>query len=120
MPKHNQEVGKWGEKIALDYLQNKRYTLIDRNVRNEIGEIDLIMKLDEIIIFIEVKTRTNLNYGFPEEAISAGKYQRMFDSASLYLAVNFPAWEGDWHLELISIVGEFKSNYPEIVHLDSL
>lgn len=120
MSNRNQEIGIWGEDIAVAYLINKKYKLVSRNVRNEIGEIDIIMKKDEKIIFIEVKTRTTLNFGYPEEAISAGKFQRMFDCASLYISEKMNEWDGDWQIDLISIIGAYKTEYPEIIHLDAI
>jgi putative endonuclease len=120
MDKSNQSVGQWGEIVAKEYLINKGYELVGKNIRNEIGEIDIVVSKNNKLYFVEVKTRTNLKFGFPEEAITARKYQRMFDCASLYLAENRPDWQGNWQIDLVSVLGEYQTQYPEIIHIEAL
>lgn len=67
---HNQRVGKWGEKAAASYLNTHGYEIVKINVRTPYGEIDLIAKKDDLMIFVEVKARTSKNYGPPEVAVT--------------------------------------------------
>ena len=69
--------GALGEKAACELLQKQGYKIIDRNFRTRYGEIDIIA-LDfsnklETLVFVEVKTRWNLDYGYPEEAVTPRK-----------------------------------------------
>lgn len=82
---NNIEKGKFGEKLARDYLINKGYKIIDINYRNKIGEIDIIAIHKEILIFIEVKSRTSNNYGYPYEAVNYKKQQKIVNSSLIYI-----------------------------------
>ena len=80
------QLGKTGESIAIKYLIKKKYTIIDKNYRNALGEIDIIAKFKEEIIFIEVKTRKSRRYGYPEEAVNISKQKKIIKTASWYIA----------------------------------
>lgn len=69
-------------------MKEEGYFILDRNYRNRYGEIDIIAKKDKCLIFIEVKTRTNLEYGDPLEAINKLKTSRIKRLASFYIASN--------------------------------
>ena len=69
-------------------MEEEGYFILDRNYRNRYGEIDIIAKKDKCLIFIEVKTRTNLEYGDPLEAINKLKISRIKRLASFYIASN--------------------------------
>ena len=70
---YNQKVGEFGEKLACDYLKRKGYKIVDRNVKDSYQELDIIAEFDDLTIFIEVKTRTNLGLGAADEAIDERK-----------------------------------------------
>lgn len=85
-----QEIGKLGEDIACDYLKHKEYKIIERNFRCRQGEIDIIA-IDiekEEIVFIEVKSRTSLEYGEPAEAVDRIKQKHIYQSARYYIYKN--------------------------------
>lgn len=69
-------------------MKEEGYSILDRNYRNRYGEIDIIAKKGRNLIFTEVKTRTNLKYGDPLEAINRSKVTRIKKVASLYIANN--------------------------------
>ena len=73
--------GKLGEDIALEFLTKKGYKLIERNYYSRFGEIDIIMKNDRYIIFVEVKLRKNNKYGTPAEFVTAKKQQKIIITA---------------------------------------
>ncbi len=90
MSKESKELGKKGEDLAIDFLVNKNYGIIERNYTFEKkGEIDIIAKdpADRFLVFIEVKTRGNLNYGEPEYAITKNKIRQVKNMAEIYLYV---------------------------------
>ena len=71
------ELGKIGEQIATEYVEKLGYKIIKRNFYCKQGEIDIIAQDNQEIVFIEVKTRTNTNYGKPSEAINKVKLRHM-------------------------------------------
>lgn len=79
------EIGKLGEKIAADYLEDIGYQIIEKNFNCKQGEIDIIAKDKEEIVFVEVKTRTNMMYGKPVEAVDMNKQKHIYNSAKYYL-----------------------------------
>lgn len=81
----NQEIGKLGEDLAVKYLKNKKYIILDRNYRCRQGEMDIIAKDEEKIIFIEVKTRTTIKFGRPAEAVNYIKREHLQNIARYYL-----------------------------------
>lgn len=82
----NKLKGKAGEDIAVQYLKNNKYEILDRNFRfKRYGEIDIVAKKSNIISFIEVKYRTTKTFGMPLEAITKSKLEKIFLSAKYYL-----------------------------------
>ena len=82
-------VGKYGEDLACKYLEKNNYNILDRNFSCMQGEIDIIAydKKSKEIAFIEVKSRTNFNYGFPSEAVDKRKQKHILNSARYYMYV---------------------------------
>lgn len=82
-----QEIGKLGEDTATNYLIEKGYIILDRNFECRQGEIDIIAKDKEEIVFVEVKTRTSNKYGTPSEAVNRIKQKHMLQSIRYYLYI---------------------------------
>ncbi len=84
------KTGDKGEDLAVKLLESKGYTIIKRNYRYGKGEIDIIAKdpQEEGLVFIEVKSRKNLEFGSPEEAITKNKIRQLKRIAELYLYEN--------------------------------
>jgi putative endonuclease len=106
-----QELGRWGEAHAADYLQQQGYTVIARNVRTPYGEIDLIVQKksegETIAVFVEVKTRTSKTFGYPEEAITPRKRLNLISAVQHYLQEH-PDLVMNWRIDVIAI-----ERYPE-------
>lgn len=81
----NKKIGALGEKIALNHLLSKDYELITTNFSTRFGEIDLIMKDKNILVFVEVKTKKGFDFGQPEEMFTHGKYTQVKRMATVYL-----------------------------------
>lgn len=88
MKKYNYNLGKIGETIAEKYFKQKSFIIIEKNFYTKWGEVDIIAKKNDILHFIEVKTRTNLNYGQPEAAVTKYKYKRTKRAVLIYLNKN--------------------------------
>lgn len=84
----NKLIGRLGENIATKYLENFKYKIISRNFSCRHGEIDIIASNESYIIFVEVKTRTNLQYGEPAEAVTEIKQKHIKNSAKYFLYKN--------------------------------
>ena len=82
-----QLIGKRGENLVCEYLEKNNYIILEKNFSCVQGEIDIIAfdKGKEELVFFEVKTRTNFNYGFPAEAINIQKQKHMINSVKYYL-----------------------------------
>lgn len=91
------EIGKWGENLACKYLEENNYKVIERNFLCRQGEIDIIAKdiAQKELVFIEVKTRSNLRYGNPADAVNKQKQKHMVQAIKYYLYKN--------HIKNISI-----------------
>jgi len=109
-----QELGRWGEARAAQYLIAKGYTVLDRNIRTPYGEIDLVVKDREVLVFVEVKTRRGRAFGNAEESITEKKLQHMIESAEAYLQEHLEH-SGDWRIDVIAIHAPMK-DMPEITH----
>ena len=81
-----QLLGKEGEKVAERYLRKKGYRVVERNYRCSAGEVDLIVLDRRVIVFVEVKTRTDHRFGTPLEAVEFRKQQKMIQAAQFFLS----------------------------------
>ena len=77
--------GKKGEKIAAAYLKKNGYRIIEINFRCPIGEIDIVAKEKNDLVFVEVKTRKSIDLGYPEQAVGIRKQKKMSQLALWYL-----------------------------------
>lgn len=80
-----QQLGKDGEDLATQYLEQKGYEIIQRNFECKQGEIDIIAKDKEEYVFIEVKTRQNFHYGIPSEAVDERKQKHIWNATEYYI-----------------------------------
>jgi putative endonuclease len=80
-----QVLGKEGEKAAERYLRKKGYRVVERNYRCSAGEVDLIVLDRRVVVFVEVKTRTDHRFGTPLEAVEFRKQQKMIQAAQFFL-----------------------------------
>lgn len=85
----NQELGQLGEKLAKKFLEEREYKIICQNFQSRQGEIDIIAEgRDKTIVFVEVKTRTSLEFGNPSEAVDKTKMEHILKTAKYFLYLN--------------------------------
>ena len=82
------EHGKWGERIALGFLEEQGYELLTTSFRCRFGEIDLIVKNERFLVFVEVKTRNNANFAHAREFVNKAKQRKIVSTAKYWLARN--------------------------------
>ena len=105
--------GKWSEIIASDYLKKKGYKILETSYKNKVGEIDVIAKDGDYIVFVEVKARLSQKFGHPFDAIDERKQQKIHAVASLYM-VKHCKYGTNCRFDAISILG---LENPEITHI---
>jgi putative endonuclease len=113
MARHN-ETGRKGEETAANYLLAQGYTILARNYRYRKAEIDLIARKDNLLVFVEVKTRSRHDYGYPEEAVSARKIQLFLRTAEEYIYRT--RWRFDLRFDIIAI--QTDGQHYEVYHIE--
>jgi len=101
MASHN-DLGKWGEDKAAEYLLQNGFKILERNWRHKHCEIDIIATKNELLHFVEVKTRSTAYFGFPEESVTNAKQRKILEGAEEYIEeVDF---NGDIQFNILAIV----------------
>ncbi|WP_134047728.1 YraN family protein [Mycobacteroides franklinii] len=108
------QIGTRGEDLAADYLRGDGYTVLDRNWRCRHGEIDIIAARDELLVFVEVKTRTGHGFGTPAEAVTYTKLRRLRRLAGIWLATQSGSWSAV-RIDVIEV--RLGRTAPEITHI---
>lgn len=115
--KENVRKGKLGEEVAEKYIKQLGYKVIDKNWHySKNAEIDIIAIDKDTVVFIEVKTRTSLNFGHPFEAINPAKIQKIRTAAYAYIN-NFSEKYKYFRIDGISVIG---FNNPKIEHIKNI
>lgn len=115
---NRQSVGKFGEELARDFLTRKGYQIIESNFRIRGGELDIIAKLGDTLVFVEVKTRQSIKFGLPEEAITRKKLKDTLHAISVYTTLRRLAYKKQ-RLDVISILLR-DTKEPYITHFQSI
>lgn len=97
----NKVLGQEGELLAKDYLEKKGYVAREQNLRIGRIEIDLVVLKDDLLVFVEVKTRSSTYFGEPEEAVDEAKANRILEASSAYL--EDIDWKGNVRYDIVSI-----------------
>lgn len=111
--------GRWGEKLAAKHLKEKRYRIRDRRVRlGKHDEIDIVAYRKNTLIFVEVKTRRNTNYGRPIKSIKSRKRHALRRAALKYLKKmrTLPDYV---RFDVVEVVGEPGAEKPRIQHIEN-
>ena len=115
MATHN-DLGKLGEQFSQEYLIKNGYKIVETTYRYGRAEVDIIAKLSEMLVFIEVKTRSTTAFGFPEDAVNRKKRQLLFDAAANYM------YEHDYNdeirFDIISLIIDKNNQVSELKHFE--
>ncbi|MGN7800914.1 YraN family protein [Leifsonia sp. 22587] len=112
------ELGRRGEQVAADWLQERGYMLVDRNWRCPSGELDLILRDGSTMVFAEVKTRSSLEFGHPFEAITARKAARLRRLAAAWCREREPGSTGV-RIDAVAVTDAW-SERPVVEHLTGI
>jgi putative endonuclease len=105
--------GALGEKLAADFLKKRGYRILETNYRCRWGEIDLVAQQKDYLVFVEVRTKSNRDFGSPEESINAGKKRHMERAASYYQQVHEHLPE-QWRIDLVAVDLDANSRLQRI------
>jgi putative endonuclease len=110
---NRQEVGKLGEKAAQKFLKKRGYRIRETGFRCRHGEIDIIAQQKDYLVFVEVRTKSNLDFGTPEESITQTKKERLIVSALTYTNThqNLPSL---WRIDVVAIELDDKGKVKRI------
>jgi len=111
---HNKILGKWGEDLAARYLEGKGYKILAKNYSCRHGEIDIIASFEGAIIFVEVKTRMNTSFGWPEEAVTEEKMRHLGQAAEKFLIRE--QIESDYYFEVLSLLVDRNKKSVRVKH----
>jgi putative endonuclease len=120
MAQHN-ELGRLGEKKVLDFLSAKGYQILDVNWRFEKCELDLVCAYQNLIVFVEVKTRSSSDFGKPAEFVTQAKQSKLIEGAEAYLEINNLEKEIRFDIAEVLVAGtNFSINYIEDAFKDGM
>ncbi len=112
---NNQLKGKYGEDLAVSYLEQHDYEIVERNYRFGRGEIDLIgIHKNELLVFFEIKLRKNNAFGTPETFVTRNQERLIMDAAEQYLLDIH--WKKDIRFDIIAIENEQIEHFQDAFH----
>ena len=108
-----QEVGKLGEKAAQKFLKKRGYRIRETGFRCRHGEIDIIAQQRDCLVFVEVRTKSNLEFGTPEESVTQTKKERLIASALTYTTTHqdLPSL---WRIDFVAVELDDKGKTKRI------
>lgn len=112
------DLGRRGELVAASWLEQRGYTVLERNWRCRIGELDLVVRRGDVTVFAEVKTRTSVAYGHPFEAINPTKARRLRQLSVEWCRRNGPGVE-EIRVDAIAVIDAWSAN-PQVEHLKGI
>lgn len=96
-----QDFGKYGEQLAATYLQNLGYTIIVLNWRFKYWEVDIIAKEQDTLVFVEVKSRSKDEFGYPADFVDLKKQANLIKAADAY--IDWTGYEGEIRFDIVSV-----------------
>ena len=119
------QLGQFGENIACDYLKNNGYRILDRNYvklwdDKTKGEIDIVVRKDKIISFVEVKAMTDNPDFFPEDKVNYKKQKKLIKLAQSWLSENRIPLDSAWQVDVISVTIDTQTKKTEVQHFENI
>ena len=116
MATHN-DLGKWGEEMAVQHLREQGYTILDRDWRFGHRDLDIVARTSDgiVVVFVEVKTRTSDVVSSPHDAVDARKIKSLGAAANAYVK-EFQIWD-ELRFDIISIIGD-RSETALLEHVE--
>jgi putative endonuclease len=112
------DVGAIGEKLAVDYLKKHGYKIIERNFRCREGEIDIIARKGECLVFVEVRTKRNTAFGTPEESVNLSKREKLISLANAYLQA-YDKLPDFWRIDVVAVELGPNNRVSRLEHIEN-
>ena len=112
---YQKRIGNKGEQIAAKYLEDKGFRVLEQNYHTRFGEIDLVAQEGDALVFVEVKTRTNTDFGLPEASVTPEKLEKIENAILLWLQ-DHPDYHDDWRIDVIAILLKKDKTVDDIQH----
>lgn len=113
------EIGKMGEEIAVKFLFRGKFKILNRNFSCPLGEIDIVTRKNDYIIFFEVKTRTSNEFGHPLESIIGQKKKHILRSCYYYLA-KYKLFDNPYRVDAIGINLNPEGKFQILTHVKNI
>jgi len=112
------EVGALGEKLAVDLLKGLGYRVLQTNFRCRQGEIDIIARQGDCLVFVEVRTKKNTDYGTPEESVTSLKRDKLVSLANIYLqTLEDPP--PSWRIDVVAVELNPDNGISRLEHIEN-
>jgi putative endonuclease len=118
MKNSRQTYGQWGEERAAEYLQARGYSILARNIKAPHGEIDLVALKEDVLTFVEVKTRRSHAFAYPEESVTRRKQAYLLSAAQAYIEQH-PDSPESWQFDVIAVEGQ-PGGEVQIEHFENV
>lgn len=112
--------GKKGEEIAAHYLLSRGYTIVAKNVHYRGGEIDIVAREKNELVFVEVKSRSTRTFGWPEEGVTRQKRRRMKLSAGLFLSSHREYQGFAYRFDIMALELDEEAQKARVVHYKNI
>lgn len=116
---HRRNLGNFGEAVAAGFLIKNGYTIIARQWRCPLGEIDLVAQDGATLVFVEVRTRQSTTHGSPEESLTPAKQARLVALAHSYCEAGQIAADTEWRIDVIAITVSTNGQVERLTHIPS-
>ena len=116
----SQARGRKGEEIAARYLQSRGYNIITMNARYKGGEIDIVAKEKNELVFVEVKSRSTRAFGWPEEGVTRQKRRRMKLSAGLFRSSHTEYQQCAYRFDIMALELDEGAQKARVVHYKNI
>jgi len=114
-----QKLGALGEAHAVNYLKGLGYKILERNYRHRLGEIDIVAKFKNNLVFVEVKSQEKGVDFSPAQNVNSYKQKRLIKTAQIWLAENLISGEIPWQIDVIVVEIDAQTKRAKIEHLQN-
>jgi putative endonuclease len=118
MRNNHLKIGELGEKKAAEMLKEKGYQIVDRNKENKYGEIDIIAKDKDELVFLEVRSKTGVDFGLPEETVGYRKKKKLIRNAKAYL--KYKKTDISYRIDVIGIIFTKDKEVKRVKHYKNI
>lgn len=122
MKQNNRKTGNKGEEVAAEYLANKGYEILERNYREKYGEVDIVTRIkvkgESYVVFVEVKTKTEGEYGEPWEMINRHKLKQITQMGHLWCLQN--RYEGLLRIDVVGVWLNIGGEVERVEHWENV